>query len=1336
MSPFPNDGAHKIYCDRVTYASMEKPSTHDTASRATSRIGKIELPWLILAALLISTLLAAFQSSRQLRADADMRFAEIAQGEKRTLIRQLRDVDNILQGARAFHKALPNLSQSAWDTYLATRLRDVTSNAGLVAIDFVPGTILSVDSGPKPSRTDDSAPINDVRASSTSLPMLDALGRAASMNGLVMSGPLPLPAGAPTSTSRVALVLPLDARTTISLNSVADTQAQRSVVAIVDLATIVSSLTRDPAYAVGLELFDGDKRLFPARDMTAADDFNAEMTTEIPVEFGRRTLRLKVLSTPQLEKSLHSNMPRAILVIGIFGTMMLGALVLLLTRLRAQAESLAASMTRELQDQTRFTEDLIEFNPNPIFRKDAAGRFVVVNLAWEQLSGRSRKDVLGKTNREFQRAEVTAQNEIQDTKLLESESGYDASEVFITNANGQQFETIIAKKVLKRADGTIDGMIGTITDVTLIKKLERELARQREQLDLVIRSSQQGIWDIDLSEGGVSYFSDRFREILGYTEVDFPTIFNWRDHTHPDDTDEVYRRVIAHFKGATSLFDIEPRIKRRDNSYMWVRVRAIAQRDAASRVIRFVGSIADVTDRKMAEVELTAANIRVTEAARAKESFLATMSHEIRTPLNGVLGMTSLLSETVLNDEQHDYIRLIRASGDTLLRLIDDVLDFSKIESGHMTLESVTVEIVTVVEEAFELVADKAREKKLALLFEMHEDVPFYILGDATRLRQILLNLLSNAIKFTAKGEIRLELSTRARADGQLELEGRITDTGIGIPAARVSKLFQPFTQVDASTTRKYGGTGLGLAIVRRLSQLMGGDVRVESIEGQGSTFIFTVSTSAAHGPQKPYMQKNVAEFVNKRLLVVERNANRRIIQQRRCSWWGFDTVTATPEEALRVLSAGPPFDVLLTEMTLSSSDLLALHKAIELDDIERLRVGRSPVSVILQSGVSRAELSQRQHLAVPRHDAFIMRPAGRGRIFDVLMRAVLHQPNVDVLTRPFSTTLVYEAQSRARLSNLSADGARSPLDSTPGKAPRELPVVKIRGRAPNILVAEDNEVNQRVVLGMLKNLGCRSDLAVDGNSAVKKAATNRYDVILMDIHMPELDGVTAMQNIRTFHASGGCPPIVAMTANALPGDREHYLSLGMNDYISKPIRTGDLKRLFERLFPRNLAEVAPPLEQIVSRPTSPISAVATVRTKGLPILDIEQLEDLRYLPAPDSASGDTESVGGLIRLFQTTANERMDEMERLLASGQWARLSEVAHSLCGSSASLGYPRVAANCKELELAARRKQSDADSDAPTQQALDDFFALIKFHYWEADAALQQWLTATVNSQPSP
>ena len=1305
---------------------MAQPLTHDSASGASTRNRKIELPWLILAALLLSTLLAAFQSSRQLQATNEVRFDEIAQTEKRALIRQFQDVERLLRDALALEAALPNPNQAAWDTYVRASVQNMMGDAqAIVAVQlYAPATagslttVLTATPG-----------IEKVIDRQTSPTLLAAINSAKSTNAVTLSRLLFAPGEAPASSHFVAMVAPSYGAPS-RIKPIGTTGQSRGVaVAIIDLSVIVSNISKNPVYPVVHELFDGDKRLASASNAFSSKLSSAEMSAELPVEFGNRSLRLKISSTPPLEKTLRSDMPRIILIIGIFGTMLLGALVLLLTRLREQAESLATSMTRKLQDQTRFTEDLIEFNPNPIFRKDTDGRFVAVNQAWEQLSGRIRGDILGKTDQELLPVGCNDDSAMLDTQLLASQSGYEANEVFFTNADGKQLETIVAKKILKRADGTVDGMIGTITDVTLIKNLERELARQRERLDLVIRSSQQGIWDIDLLHDGNSYFSDRFREILGYSQIDFPAAFDWRDHAHPEDAPEVHDRVIAHFNGETALFDIECRVRRRDHSYVWVRVRAIAQRDGDARAVRFVGSIADVTDRKIAEVELTEANVRVTEAARAKESFLATMSHEIRTPLNGVLGMASLLSETTLNDEQHDYIRLIRASGDTLLRLIDDVLDFSKIESGRMTFESVAVEIVPVVEEAFELVAEKAREKGLALLFDMSEDVPFYILGDATRLRQILLNLLSNAIKFTENGEIKIELSVRQKADSQLELRGQVSDTGIGIPADRASKLFQPFTQVDASTTRKYGGTGLGLAIVRRLSQLMGGDVYVQSTEGKGSTFIFTVLTSAARGPSKPYMQRDVIDFLHKRLLAVDRNANRRKIQKQRYSLWGFEAVTVAPEDAVMAFNMGPPFDVLLAEIEISHDVTSALQEAIEIDQHNRLDRSAPRLSVVLQSSTSRAELSRKQKSAPLRHDALVMRPAGRGKLFDVLMRAVHHQPNLDIATRPYTPAPVSDARFRATPSS-SAVVTGSGVDSglRPDHNRHNVSAVKINGRAPRILVAEDNEVNQQVVLGMLKNLGCEADLASDGNIAVQKACAGLYDVIFMDIHMPELDGVKAMQKIRTLLQADACPPIVAMTAHALPGDREHYLSLGMDDYVSKPIRTGDLKSLFKRLNPKDTG--SQPANPETPMPSTPDIAhvSAAPRQVELPILDTEQLEDLRYLPTAKGSGGDGQDpVGGLIRLFQTKANERIEEMERLLATGSWSALAEIAHSLRGSSASMGFPRVAANCKELELGARRKQSEQQPDTPTQEHLDNYFALIKFHYWEADAALRDWLS---------
>ena len=357
------------------------------------------------------------------------------------------------------------------------------------------------------------------------------------------------------------------------------------------------------------------------------------------------------------------------------------------------------------------------------------------------------------------------------------------------------------------------------------------------------------------------------------------------------------------------------------------------------------------------------------------------------------------------------------------------------------------------------------------------------------------------------------------------------------------------------------------------------------------------------------------------------------------------------------------------------------------------------------------------------------MRPAGRGKLFDVLMRAVQHQPNLDIATRPYTPIPIYDAQFRATPSSSVIVNDQS-VDNglRPDHSRHNVVAVKINGRAPRILVAEDNEVNQQVVLGMLKNLGCETDLASNGNIAVKKAIAGRYDVILMDIHMPELDGMKAMQLIRTLLQVNVCPPIVAMTAHALPGDREHFLSAGMNDYVSKPIRTGDLKSLFERVFPRdNSGQRTNAETSMPSAPATTIRLPPAPLKRELPILDTEQLADLRYLPAAKGDAGDAKDpVGGLIRLFQTKAIERIEEMERLLATGSWSALAEIAHSLCGSSASIGYPRVAANCKQLELAARHKHTEKQPDVPTQEHLDNYFALIKFHYWEADAALRDWL----------
>ena len=1316
-----------------------------TSLKATLR--KIELPWFILAALLLSTLVTAYQNARQLRTDAGIRFQEIAQGEQRAVLRQLRDFEDLMHGAAALVVALPNLKQSTWDAFFDVRMPVPENYVGLVALQFVPASaVLPATAAGSLTRVFLPNRLGQPAPAWNSVPEIaDAIRLADSSRRLVISRPLGKISGLPDTHSPVAMVLiaglagdGVSARSQPALAS----SPRGYLIGIVDLNLLMSQLARTRHLPVTLELFDGDRRVYAPAETTTASAI-AEMSVDAPIEIGQRQLRLRTSSTPMLESKLQNNTPRTILLIGVLGTVLLAGLIWLLTRLREQAEALAASMTRKLQEQTTFTENLIEFNPSPIFRKDADGRFVSVNRAWEQLSGRKREDILGKSYREFQRADVAERNEQLDKKLLASETGYEMAEAFITNANDKQFETIIAKQVLRGADGRAEGLIGTITDVTPIKRLERELAQQREQLNLVIRSSQQGIWDVDLKPGGASYYSPRFREILGYAEGGFSAGFDWHTTIHPDDLAAFRQHMIGHFKGETPLFDIESRVRARNGNYLWVRSRAIAQRDPSGRAVRFVGSISDVTDRKQAEMKLLDANVRVTQAARAKEAFLATMSHEIRTPLNGVLGMTGLLSETTLNDEQRDYIRLIRASGDTLLRLIDDVLDFSKIESGHMTLESVPVEVVLVVEEAFELVAEKAREKGLALLFDMHDDVPFYILGDATRVHQILLNLLANAIKFTAQGEIQLTLTARRTTDGAIELEGRVRDTGIGIPADRADKLFQPFTQVDASTTRKYGGTGLGLAICKRLTQLMGGDIRVESDEGQGSVFIFTILTELARGPLKPYMQRDVFDFVGKRLLVVDRNASRRPIQVNRYSRWGFDTVAVAPEDAADTFRRGPGFDVLLTDLVLPTPEAIALQAALAEDDAERTRRGENLLASVLQSTLSRAELSSRGVRPPLRHDIFILRPAGRARLFDVLMRAVLHEPHHDIATRPFTPEPVYDREFQTAAQTGSAKAGPNLGAARSATQPRTL---RPGGAfVLNALIAEDNEVNQRVIQGMLNNLGHRSTVVDDGRRAVEQVGKEDFDVVLMDIHMPELDGVEAMREIRRQLDGSKCPPIVAMTAHALSGDREYYLDAGMDDYLSKPIRINDLIKLLDRVNSKTLAAPWAGRETHVAIPvtTNPAPGVgakpANQHIDTVPILDIEQLQDLRYLPsAPGEVTAENDPVGGLIRLFQTKAVERMKLMESMLAGGDWHGLSETSHSLRGASASMGFPRVAALCKDLEIAARSLDlADETSINPATRAdLAGRLEQIKLYYAEAENALTEWLVATPATQATP
>jgi len=759
----------------------------------------------------------------------------------------------------------------------------------------------------------------------------------------------------------------------------------------------------------------------------------------------------------------------------------------------------------------------------------------------------------------------------------------------------------------------------------ILSERTQELEASRTRLHSVLAAATENAIIACDADGTITVFNSGAERMLGYTAEEMvgkhtPAVFHLESEILErgrELTEELGRPVQGFEVFNAKARDGQPEERiwtyvRKDGSQLPVQLTVSFAYDASGKVIGRVGIAQDITARKKYERQLQEAKERAEQADRAKSDFLATMSHEIRTPMNGVIGMTSLLLDTALDNEQRNLAETIRFSGESLLRLINDILDFSKIEAGQMSLEDLDFDLRGLVEDTLEMMAIQAHAKGIELVSGVAPEVPGKLRGDPGRVRQVLTNLMGNAIKFTNEGEVAVRVTLEAEEETSVRVRFEIKDTGLGIPLETQARLFQPFVQADSSTSRKFGGTGLGLAICKRLAESMSGSIGVESTPGHGSTFWVTMKFSRPTGAE--VAPKAPLAMINTRVLLVVDNATRRQFLDQKISAWRMLAQSAeSGEAALAMLRQAAteetPYSLAIVDLQKPEMDGLAFAQKLKDDPI----LGTTQLILLTPFGSP----VPRDQLKEFRVAACCVKPVRQSVLFDCVSE-VLARPGSDEKSEPLEPLIKAEVPESVR--------------------------------KERVLLAEDNAVNQQVALGNLRKLGYEADVAANGFEVLEAIARKSYDIILMDCQMPDLDGYQVTREIRQRERKGRHAYIIAMTANAMVGDREKCLAAGMDDYVSKPLNRADLRAAMQRG---------------AAQPQAP--------------LDEEPLQPL--------GTEDEHEVAKWIELFAATAPDSMAEMKRALQESSAGDLSLAAHSLKGSCSNFGASVLAELCAQIEQAA-------------------------------------------------
>ncbi len=801
----------------------------------------------------------------------------------------------------------------------------------------------------------------------------------------------------------------------------------------------------------------------------------------------------------------------------------------------------------QLREQERFLQELYSGIDLPIWVIDVAGpgefRFAGVNPSFERIVGIPASQVVGRRPSELEPRIAPAfvrqmEDHHRDCLLACTTINFEEQIALC----GHPRWWLMQLKPVSDAAGRIARIIGSAIEITERMEIEQRLRESEERFFLIARATSDAVWDLDPTSGAL-WWSDGVTRLFGYEQPGPDAGLKWwQARIHPEDRGAVASGLEAALAGDDDRWESRYRFIHADGRCLHVLARALILRGAGQRAIRVLGGMMDISEQRAAQEEMRqareaaeAANRRLHESVQranalareaaaatvAKSEFLANMSHEIRTPLNAIIGMSGLILGTELDESQREFAETIRTSGDALLTLINDILDFSKIESGNLELEAQPFALHECIESALDVLGARAGEKRLDLLYWIDPDVPGTIVGDVTRLRQVLVNLVGNAVKFTEEGEVHVGVERAgAEAGGRLRLRFAVRDSGIGIQPERMDRLFKTFSQGDASTTRRYGGTGLGLAICRRLVEMMGGAIRAESEPGRGSCFSFEVCVQAGASQSSLVSGRTESEPARRAVLIVEANAVAREILMRHCSSWGLEPQSvAWVAEAVDWLARGQPADLAIVALRQEGGDVETLVRRL------REQPGRAELPILL----------------LPFIGASVSMPAGLGVVGQV--------------TKPVKVAALRDAV-------LHAMGSSSRL-APPRAAPTRRKLAE--DHPLRLLLAEDNVTNQRVAQLILGRLGYRADVAGNGLEAIQAIERREYDIVFLDVQMPEMDGLMAAREICVRWPAERRPLLVAMTANAMVGDREQCFAAGMDDYVAKPVQPGELEAALRR---------------------------------------------------------------------------------------------------------------------------------------------------------------------------